>query len=124
MPAKPVSVEEYLTGFPDDVKKLLEEVRQHIRSLLPEAEERISYGIPAFFQQGPVVYYSGNKNHISIYPAPRESTLFKEELAKYKGGKGTVQFPFSQPLPFDLISRIVDFRLQENLNKKVKIKSS
>lgn len=123
MVTKPTSVEEYLVAFPDYVKTLLEELRQHIKNLLPEAEEKISYGIPSFFLHGPVVYYSGNKHHISIYPAPRDHPLFAEELTNYKGGKGTVQFPFNQPIPYDLVTRIVHFRAQENIKKKIKKKN-
>lgn len=122
MDPKPATIEEYLAPFPDHVRALLEEVREKIRIAVPEAEESISYGIPAFFLQGVLVYYAGYKKHISVYPAPREHPLFKDELAAYKGGKGTVQFPLDQPIPFELILRIVDLRLQENLSKPPKKK--
>lgn len=123
MATQEATIDAYLNTFPEHTRLLLQEIRQKIKEQVPEAEERISYGIPAFFLKGALVYYSGYKNHISIYPAPREHPLFAEELTQYKGGKGTIQFPLNQPIPMELIHRIVEFRLQENLNKVTKTKS-
>ncbi len=88
---------------------------------MPKAEETISYGIPTFKINGRyVIYFAGYKNHVSVYPAPRDNPEFKKELAEYKGGKGTVQFPLDKPLPLDLISRMTAFRLKVNLQEASK----
>jgi uncharacterized protein YdhG (YjbR/CyaY superfamily) len=112
---KPESTDQYIAGYPDDVQKLLNQIRAAIRKAAPDAEEAISYGIPAFHYKGYyLIYYAGYKNHVSVYPAPRENVEFKEQLSLYKGGKGTVQFPIDKPLPLTLITRIVKFRMKEN----------
>ncbi|HEX6332968.1 MAG TPA: DUF1801 domain-containing protein [Flavisolibacter sp.] len=111
--ATPTSVDAYLSTFTPDIRQRLQQVRETIRKVAPGAEEVISYGIPAFRLQGRVIYFAGFKNHISVYPAPRTVPEFQEELAVYKGGKGTVQFPLNEKLPLDLIARIARFRLQE-----------
>jgi uncharacterized protein YdhG (YjbR/CyaY superfamily) len=109
---------DYLNGFPKDVQALLQQVRNTIKKAAPGAEERISYGIPAFnLNNRYLIYFAGFKKHISVYPAPRESEEFKEKLAKYKGGKGTVQFPLDKPLPLGLITQIVKFKVKENKEK-------
>ena len=106
--AKPGNMDEYIAAFPGDTQVLLEQVRNTIRKAAPDAAETISYGIPTFMLNGTyLIYFAGYKKHISIYPAPRESDAFKNELSKYKGGKGTVQFPLDKPLPIDLITRLV-----------------
>ena len=111
-------VDEYIAGFPDDVQKILKKIRTTIRKAAPKAEEKISYGIPTFTLNGrPFIYFAGFKNHVSVYPAPRGSAEFKKELAGYKGGKGTVQFPLDKPIPYELITRIVKFRIKENLKR-------
>ncbi len=124
---KPTTIDEYIASFPEDVQKKLVQIRQTIRQAAPEAEETISYAIPTFKLKGRyLVYFAGHKNHIGFYPAPTGSEAFKEELAVYKTGKGSVQFPLNQPLPFDLITRIVKFRVKENLaiaDKKKKTKA-
>jgi uncharacterized protein YdhG (YjbR/CyaY superfamily) len=100
------------------VQKILEKIRATIREAAPQAKETISYGIPTFTLNGRYfVYFAGYKKHISLYPAPRGDVKFKDELSAYKGGKGTLQFPLDQPIPYDLIRRIVDFRIQESLAK-------
>lgn len=114
--APPASVEEYIAGFPDDVREILEDVRRTIRDAAPDLEEAIRYGIPTVQWNGKnVIHFAGYKNHIGLYPAPRASEEFRAELSAYKGGKGTVQFPLSEPIPHDLIRRIVEFRLRERL---------
>jgi uncharacterized protein YdhG (YjbR/CyaY superfamily) len=111
-------IDEYIAGFPKDVQKLLTKVRATIRKAALRAEEGISYKIPTFYQDGAyLIYFAGYKNHISLYPAPRGVDEFKKELAKYEGGKGTVKFPLDKPIPFDLITRIVKFRLEQNSEK-------
>jgi uncharacterized protein YdhG (YjbR/CyaY superfamily) len=110
--------EEYIKAFPEDVQKILEQVRQTIKTAAPQAEESISYGMPAFKTNGkPLVYFAGFKNHIGFYATPNGHQEFAAELAPYKQGKGSVQFPLNQPIPFDLIKRMVAFRVKRNAEK-------
>jgi uncharacterized protein YdhG (YjbR/CyaY superfamily) len=119
----PKDIDDYIAGFPEDVQKILKKVRTTIRQAAPDAEETISYQIPTFKLNGRyLIYFAGFKNHISLYPAPRGAMEFKKELAAYEGGKGTVQFPLDKPIPFDLIKRIVKFKVKEN-QEKTKTKS-
>lgn len=112
------TIDEYIKTFPKDVRSILEKIRQTIRKAAPEAEETISYQIPTFELNGNyLIYFAGFRNHVSVYPAPRENEVFKEELSLYKGGKGTVQFPLDKPIPYDLVRRIVKFRVKESLAK-------
>jgi uncharacterized protein YdhG (YjbR/CyaY superfamily) len=111
-------MDDYINSFPKEVQALLQQVRATIKKAAPGVEEKISYGIPAFnLNNRYLVYFAGFKNHISVYPAPRGSEEFKEKLAKYKGGKGTVQFPLNKPLPLGLITQIVKFKVKENKEK-------
>ena len=111
-------IDHYISSFPKEVQALLQQVRNTIKKAAPGAEERISYGIPAFnLNNRYLIYFAGFKSHISVYPAPRGSDEFKEKLAKYKGGKGTVQFPLDKPLPIGLITEIVKFKVRENKEK-------
>jgi len=112
------TVDDYLKTFPPTVRSVLEKIRRAIRSAAPGAEETISYGIAGYKYHGMLIYFAGYKNHVSIYPAPRTVPAFKKELADYKGGKGTVQFPLDKPLPLDLVKRIVRYRMKENEEKK------
>jgi uncharacterized protein YdhG (YjbR/CyaY superfamily) len=111
----PKNIDEYIAGFPAVVQKILEKIRETIRKAAPDAEEKISYQIPAFLLHGNLIFFAAYQHHISLYPAPRGVEQFKKELAGYKGGKGTVQFPLDQPIPFGLITRIVKYRVQTNL---------
>lgn len=113
------NVDAYIAGFPAEIRARLEKVRGAIRKAAPEAEESISYRIPAYRLEGALVYFAGFAQHIGMYPAPRSSAEFRDELAPYGGGKGTVQFPHDEPLPLDLIKRIVKFRAAENLARAV-----
>ena len=115
--APPKDIAEYIASFPSDVQKILEKIRATIRKAAPDAEEAISYQIPTFRLNGNLVHFAAYKNHIGLYPAPRGNEKFKEELAAYAGGKGTVQFPLDKPIPYDLISRIVRFRVEESLKR-------
>jgi uncharacterized protein YdhG (YjbR/CyaY superfamily) len=117
------TIDAYIATFPEDVQKILEELRAVIRASAPDAEEKISYQMPTFFLKGNLVHFAAHKNHIGFYPTPSGIQAFKEELSVYEGAKGSVQFPIDQPLPMDLIRKIVKFRVTENL-KNAEIKSS
>lgn len=109
------TTDEYIAGFPEDVQKILEKVRQTIKQAAPDAEETISYQMPTFKQNGSyVVYFAAFKKHLGLYPTPEGIEAFKDELAPYKNAKGSVQFPLDKPIPYDLIGRIVTFRVKEN----------
>src|SRR6476646_1033205 len=109
------TVEEYIASFPEATQVKLRELRAVIKAAAPEAEEKISYGMPTFFLKGNLVYYAAWKKHIGFYAIPSANAAFKDELAAYMVSKGAVQFPLDQPLPVDLISRMVKFRVAENL---------
>jgi len=114
----PNTAEEYIAGFSAEVQIILNQIRSTIRQAAPEAEESIAYGMPAYKLQGkPLVYFAGFKNHIGFYATPSGHSEFAKELSKYKQGKGSVQFPINQPIPFELIALIVEFRVVENLEK-------
>lgn len=111
------TIDEYIATFPAEIQKKLEEVRTTIRAAAPDAQEKISYKMPAFAQNGILVYFAAWKNHIGFYPIPSGTQAFKQELSAYESSKGAVKFPLDSPMPLDLISRIVKFRLAENLKK-------
>ena len=111
------TIDQYIGEFPLDVQKRLQQVRATIKKAAPKAEEKIAYGIPTFFLNGNLVHFGGYKNHIGFYPAPAGLQAFAKELAPYLAGKGTAQFPLDKPLPVDLISQIVKFRVKQNLEK-------
>ena len=115
--AKPTSIDGYIASAPKDIQKLLQQVRATIKKAAPEAEEKISYGIPTFTLNGNLVHFGAYEKHIGFYATPTGHEAFKKELSVYKQGKGSVQFPIDQPLPLDLISRIVKFRVKENSEK-------
>ncbi len=112
------NVDEYIGYFPKDVQKLLEKIRIIIKTKAPEATESISYGMPAYkTNKKPLVYFAAFENHIGFYATPSGHSMFANELSKYKQGKGSVQFPLDKPIPFDLIERIVEYRVIENSMK-------
>jgi len=115
--AVPKTIDEYIAGFPKDVQAILQRIRMTIREAAPDAEEKISYQMPTFTLKGNLVHFAAFKNHIGFYPIPSGIEEFKDELSVYEQGKGSVQFPLNKPIPFDLISRIVKFRVKENLAK-------
>jgi len=119
-PAK--NIDEYIAAYPANVQELLQTMRNTIYNAAPDATEAITYGIPTFKLNGNLVHFGGYKNHIGFYPAPMGIEAFKEETAQYEAGKGTLQFPIDKPLPLDLISRIVKFRVEKNLTKMKKKK--
>lgn len=117
------SVDEYIESFPENIRILLDQMRQTIRKSAPQAEESIAYGMPAYkTNKKPLVYFAGFKNHIGFYATPTGHAEFASELSKYKQGKGSVQFPIDEPLPLDLVSRVTRFRVKENSEKVEKIR--
>lgn len=112
------TIDEYIATYPADIQELLQAVRRTIRESAPEAKEKISYQMPTFDLYGNLVHFAAFKNHIGFYPAPSGISAFEGELSGYKGAKGSVQFPFDRPIPHELISRIVSFRVAENMRKK------
>nr|WP_303869966.1 DUF1801 domain-containing protein [Acetobacterium wieringae] len=107
-------IDTYIGQFPAEVQQILQEIRQVIKEAAPEAEEKISYQMPTFYLGGNLVHFAAYKKHIGFYPAPSGIEKFKQDLSKYKSAKGSVQFPINQPIPFDLIRKIVAFRVAEN----------
>lgn len=116
------TIDEYISGFPKDIQNVLQEIRDTIRKAAPDAEETINYAIPTFKLNGNLVHFAAFQKHIGFYPAPSGINAFKKELSAYDGAKGSVQFPLDQPIPFALITRIVKFRVKENLEKRGKVK--
>ena len=116
------SIDEYIATFPKDIQKILQELRATIKAAAPDSEEKISYQMPTFFLNGNLVHFAAFKKHIGFYPTPSGIEAFQKELSVYDGAKGSVQFPIDEPMPLKLISRIVKFRVAENI-KKAKIKS-
>ncbi|MDX2140879.1 MAG: DUF1801 domain-containing protein [Chloroflexota bacterium] len=116
------TIDEYIATFPEDIQRNLQELRALIREVAPEAQEKISYQMPTFFLKGNLVYFGAFKHHIGLYPTPGGIEAFADELAPYKNAKGSVQFPLDKPLPLDLIRRIVQFRVEENLHAAAKKK--
>jgi len=117
------TMDEYINTFPKDVQRILNELRQTIKEVAPEAEETINYQIPTFTLHGNLVHFAAFENHIGFYPTPSGMEAFKQELSAYKGAKGSVQFPIDQPLPLPLIRRIVEYRVKENVERQQKKKA-
>ena len=112
------AIDQYIAMFPAEVQEKLLEIRKTIREEAPDAEEAMKYAMPTFVLNGNLVHFAGYKHHIGFYPAPSGLRAFPEEIAQYKNSKGAVQFPLDQPLPLDLVRKIVRFRVKENLEKK------
>ena len=113
----PKDIDEYIANFPDDVQKVLEKIRRTIRKAAPDAREAIKYQMPTFILNGNLIHFAAFKKHIGLYPSPRGVEEFKDELAPFEGAKSTLRFPLDKPIPFDLISRIVKFRVQKTLER-------
>ena len=111
------SIDQYIATFSDDIQRILVEMRTAIKSAAPLADEKISYQMPTFYLKGNLVHFAALKNHIGFYPTPSGIEAFKDETSMYKSTKGALQFPIDQPLPFELITKIVKFRVDENLKK-------
>ncbi len=115
------TIDHYITLFSKDIQLSLKQIREIIQKTAPDAVESISYGMPAYKLNGkPLVYFAGYEKHIGFYPTPSGTAKFKKELSKYTSGKGSVQFPIGEPIPFGLIQKIVEFRVQENTRLKNK----
>ncbi|ATP59156.1 hypothetical protein CPT03_05885 [Pedobacter ginsengisoli] len=114
---KPTTIDDYISAFPDEVQHVLQEFRKIVNDVAPDAEEKISYGIPTLFLNGNLVHFGGYKNHIGFYPGPGGITEFKDQLSGYELSKGTIKFPLNKPLPVEIISRITAYRAIENRKK-------
>ncbi len=115
--APPQSIDEYIANFPLEIQKILQEIRLIVQKAAPEASEKISYGMPTFVLKGNLVHFAAFKNHIGFYSTPSGTTQFQQEILGYKHAKGSIQFPLEKAMPFDLIAKIVKFRVEENLAK-------
>jgi len=111
------TIDEYITSFPKNVQDILKKLRKVIKESAPLAEETINYGIPTFKLNGNLVHFAAFKKHIGFYPTPSAIVAFKKELTPFKQAKGSVQFPIDKPIPFDLIKKIVTYRVKENFKK-------
>ncbi len=116
--AKFTNIDEYIAQFPTDVQAILRQIRAVIHETAPDATEKISYQMPTFYLNGNLVHFAAYQRHIGFYPAPTGIEAFKEDLSPYKQSKGAVQFALDKPIPYDLIRRIVHYRVAENLKKK------
>jgi uncharacterized protein YdhG (YjbR/CyaY superfamily) len=114
------TIDEYIAQFPEDVQKKLKELRKVIKAAAPEAVERISYQMPTFRLNGNLVHFAAFKNHIGFYPAPSGINAFESEISAYQSSKGTLRFALDKPLPLELVSKIVKFRVAEDLKKAKK----
>ena len=112
------TIDEYIKQFPEGIQSILEKIRKTIRKAAPDATETISYQMPTFKLNGNLVHFAAFKNHIGFYPVPSGIEAFKEELLPYIAGKGTLRFPLGEPIPYDLIEKVVAYRVKENLSKE------
>jgi uncharacterized protein YdhG (YjbR/CyaY superfamily) len=113
-------IDEYIAGFPKDIQAILQKIRQTVKKAAPDATEKISYQMPTFYLNGNLVHFAAFKNHIGFYPTPSGTAKFKKEISGYQAAKGSIQFPVDQPIPYDLIRQIVEFRVKENSAKAKK----
>lgn len=111
------NIDDYINSFPEEIQNILIKIRTSIKEIVPEATEKISYGIPTFYLNGNLVHFAAYKNHIGFYPGVSGIEKFLKEISNYKNSKGAVQFPLREDLPIDLIKKIVAFRVNENTNK-------
>ncbi|MFZ3070395.1 MAG: DUF1801 domain-containing protein [Anaerolineaceae bacterium] len=118
--AAPKTISAYIASFPPERQALLNALADAIRQIAPEAEERIAYQMPAFYFNGPLVYFAMHKKHIGFYPTPEGMEAFAQELSEYQTSKGAIQFPVNKPLPLELIKKIVALRLSQNQTKPKK----
>lgn len=119
MEKKRSTVEEYISAFPEDVQHILTEIRKLIKKTVPQAEESISYGMPAYkLHKKPLIYFAAYEKHIGLYATPSAHTAFAKELSAYKQGKGSVQFPLDKAIPFTLIKKIIQYKAKENTSGK------
>ena len=111
------TIEEYIEIFEPEIQKVLNEIRNFIKAEVPEATEKISYGMPTFYLNGNLVHFAAFKDHYSFFPSPSGIDAFEKELAPYRSGKGTLRFSIEKPIPWEIIQKVVQFRVKENLNK-------
>jgi uncharacterized protein YdhG (YjbR/CyaY superfamily) len=116
----PKDIDEYIAGFPKDIQTILQKIRRTIRKAAPDAEETINYQMPTFTFNGNLVHFAAFEKHIGFYPTPSGIERFKKEIEAYKNAKGSVQFPLDQPIPYELIGRITEFRVKEQQSKSKK----
>lgn len=114
----PESVTTYIQNFPEPVREILQHVRATIQAAAPEAEEKLSYGIPTFTLKGNLVHFGGYAKHVGFYPGPEAIVAFREDLLSYKTSKGAIQFSVDKPIPYDLITKMTLYRVEKNLTKK------
>ena len=112
------TIDQYIASYPKNVQEILKKLKSIIKESAPMAQETINYGIPTFKLNGNLVHFAAFKNHIGFYPTPSGITAFKKELSSFEQAKGSVQFPIDKPIPFDIIKKIVNWRVKENLSKK------
>lgn len=112
---KESAIDAYIKSRPKEVQPALQAMRKAIKSVAPKAEEKMGYGVPGFYLNGPLVYYAAFKNHVGFYPTSSGIKAFKKELSAYKTSAGTVQFPLDKPLPLALVKKIAKFRVKENM---------
>jgi uncharacterized protein YdhG (YjbR/CyaY superfamily) len=112
-----MTIDEYIAGFDPVIQKTLNELRNFIKKEAPEATEKISYGMPTFYLDGNLVHFAAFKDHYGFFPTPSGIDKFEKELAPYRSGKGTLRFPIDRPIPWDIIKKVIRFRVEENLNK-------
>jgi uncharacterized protein YdhG (YjbR/CyaY superfamily) len=112
------TIDQYIANFLPNIQAILQQIRQAIHETAPDAEETISYQMPAFKQNGVLVYFAAFKDHIGFFPTGSGVEAFKDKLSSYKTSKGTIQFPLDKPIPLDLVKEIVRFRVSENLKRK------
>jgi uncharacterized protein YdhG (YjbR/CyaY superfamily) len=117
MAIKYKNFDEYISQFPEELQNKLQQIRMVIRDSAPDATEKISYGMPTFYLNGNLVHFAAFKNHIGLYPTPSAIEAFEEELTSFKTSKGAIQFPLDESIPFELIKKIVDFRVLESTGK-------
>ena len=114
---KPTTIDEYIAQCPENVQPVLSKIRSVIKESAPGAVEKISYQMPTFYLNGNLVHFAAHREHIGFYPTPSGIAAFQKELSQYKGAKGSVQFPLDEPIPYELIGKIVKYRVSENLKK-------
>ncbi|MDR0516294.1 MAG: DUF1801 domain-containing protein [Fibromonadaceae bacterium] len=118
------TIDEYIKAFEPKIQKTLNEIRSYIKTIAPEATEKISYGMPTFYLNGNLVHFAAFKEHYGFFPSPSGIDAFEKELAPYRTGKGTLRFPLDKPIPWNIIKKVVQFRIKENLNKVKKTASA
>jgi len=113
------TIDEYIENFEPKIQKTLNEIRNFIKNEVPQATEKISYGMPTFYLNGNLIHFAAFKDHYSFFPSPSKNKAFEKELVPYRSGKGTLKFSIDKPIPWDIIKKIIQLRVKENLNKGI-----